>query len=144
MSMTVVGVCGRSPNPITSAGHNLEDAGTCGLANVGDLIVSDATIGPLADNGGPNQTHALLPGSPAIDAGGNAGCPAADQRGAPRGDNDRSFVCDIGAYERQGPLATTPSPSPTPFGTTPSSTQPALAPAQLPGTGSGRLPPQAR
>ena len=31
-------------------------------------------LGPLADNGGPTQTHALLPGSPAIDAGNPAGC----------------------------------------------------------------------
>ncbi len=59
----------------------------------------DPKLGALADNGGPTQTHALLTGSPAIDAGnpatpgsGGSACPAADQRGLARN-------CDIGAYE---------------------------------------------
>lgn len=52
----------------------------------------DPLLGPLADNGGPAPTHALLKSSPAVDAGG-LGCPVADQRGAPRS------ACDIGAYE---------------------------------------------
>ena len=49
----------------------------------------DPRLGPLADNGGPTMTHALLPGSPAIDAGdpaavaGVGGVPLFDQRGAP-------------------------------------------------------------
>ena len=40
-------------------------------------------LGPLQDNGGPTFTHALLPGSPAIDAGRSVGL-TTDQRGAPR------------------------------------------------------------
>jgi hypothetical protein len=48
----------------------------------------------LADNGGPTLTHALLPGSSAIDAAGNCSL-AADQRGRPRDDG----ACDSGAYE---------------------------------------------
>ena len=46
-------------------------------------------LGPLTDNGGPTMTHALLPGSPAINAGDPAavagvdGVPVHDQRGAP-------------------------------------------------------------
>ena len=61
---------------------------------------------PLASNGGPTLTHALLPGSLAID-GGNFTCPATDQRGQPRpadGDGDGGARCDIGAFEQQTPL----------------------------------------
>ena len=57
----------------------------------GDLVGVSANIGPLADNGGPTPTHALLRGSPAIDAGDPAGCLDAaivplmvDQRGSAR------------------------------------------------------------
>ncbi len=64
-------------------------------------------LGPLANNGGPTQTHALLAGSPAIDAGnpatpgsgGNA-CEATDQRGYAR---PAGLACDIGAYEFGAP-----------------------------------------
>jgi hypothetical protein len=56
-----------------------------------------ARLGPLAHNGGPTQTIALLAGSPAIAAGTSAGAPAADQRGVARG----SPPC-IGAYEFVG------------------------------------------
>jgi hypothetical protein len=47
----------------------------------------------------------LTTGSPAVDAGDNFGCPAADQRGEPRptdGDSNSTIVCDIGAYEAGG------------------------------------------
>jgi Big-like domain-containing protein len=45
-------------------------------------IQSDPLLGPLEDNGGPTLTHALLPGSPAIDTGNNAALLNWDQRGA--------------------------------------------------------------
>ncbi|MEP6896755.1 MAG: choice-of-anchor Q domain-containing protein, partial [Chloroflexota bacterium] len=61
-----------------------------------DLVVWDALIGPLVDNGGPTLTHALLPGSPAIDAGDDAACSAVDQRGIAR---PQGAHCDIGSYE---------------------------------------------
>ena len=82
-------------------------------------------LGPLADNGGPTRTHALLAGSPAIDTA--AGCPppAADQRGVAR---PRGTACDIGAYEFQ-PAAATPTPSPSP------APSPTATPASLPETG---------
>ena len=51
-------------------------------------------LGPLADNGGPTLTHALLAGSPAIDAADTAVCPATDQRGVAR-----DAACDVGAFE---------------------------------------------
>jgi predicted outer membrane repeat protein len=53
-------------------------------------------LGPLKNNGGPTKTHALLPGSPAINAVVQACTPAADQRGSPR-----VGACDIGAFEVQ-------------------------------------------
>ena len=45
---------------------------------------TDPKLGPLANNGGPTLTMALLPGSPAIDAGNTSLAPATDQRGFPR------------------------------------------------------------
>jgi CSLREA domain-containing protein len=68
--------------------------------------VSDAALnlGPLANNGGPTQTHALLFPSVAIDAGNNADAPPTDQRNVGRpqdGDGNGTKVADIGAYERK-------------------------------------------
>ncbi len=73
----------------------------------------DAKVKPLADYGGSTFTHALLDGSPAIDAGDPAGCSdgtnalSTDQRGAPRAVDGASGTarCDIGAYELNRPLA---------------------------------------
>jgi hypothetical protein len=65
----------------------------------------DPLLGPLADNGGPTLTHALLPGSPAIDGGDATSCLSTDQRFLDRpvdGDGDGMAVCDIGAFEFQG------------------------------------------
>ncbi len=68
-------------------------------------------LGALTNNGGPTRTHALLPGSPAID-GKTLGtsstffdCQSIDQRGEARpsdGDANGTAICDIGAFERQG------------------------------------------
>ncbi len=55
--------CGGTPFGI--AGDNISDDATC---PAGVTTVTDAMLGPLADNGGETQTQALLPGSPAIDA----------------------------------------------------------------------------
>ena len=55
----------------TSQGGNIESLGdTCGFTDPTDLVnvtAADLNLGPLADNGGPTMTHALLPGSVAID-----------------------------------------------------------------------------
>src|SRR5439155_18199838 len=60
----------------------------------------DPKLGPLQNNGGPTLTMALLPGSPAIDAGDNTNAPPYDQRGPgfPRIVNGK---IDIGAFEVQ-------------------------------------------
>jgi hypothetical protein len=80
---------------LISGGHNLIQDDTCNPV-ASDLIGVDALLGSLADNGGPTQTHALLAGSPAIDAGDDSVCPATDQRGVAR---PQGGACDIGAYE---------------------------------------------
>lgn len=76
-----------------------------------NLVAADAKIGPLAGNGGPTPTHALLVGSPAIGAGGSAPpdqCPATDQNG-----NGRSAgACDIGAVQYVAPVVLPPPPPP--------------------------------
>lgn len=61
-----------------------------------NIITADPLLGPLADNGGFNMTHALGAGSSAIDAGDMTVCPATDQRGVAR---PIGGGCDIGAYE---------------------------------------------
>lgn len=82
---------------VVSGGHNIVQDDSCN-PTASDTIVWDALIAPLADNGGPTLTHALLPGSPALDAGDDAACSATDQRGVAR---PQGAHCDIGAYEAQ-------------------------------------------
>ena len=98
----------------TSLGNNLDSDNSCNLTEPTDLPNTDPLLGPLQANGGPTFTHALLPGSPAIDAGnpatpgsgGNA-CESTDQRGAAR---PQGSACDIGAYEFLGAIPATPIP----------------------------------
>ena len=96
---------------VTSKGHNLDSGTSCGLSGPGDIVSQDPGLGPLQDNGGRTPTHALLAGSPAIDAGGtDCPPPATDQRGVDRpadGNEDGVAACDIGAYE-VGPPAPPP------------------------------------
>jgi uncharacterized repeat protein (TIGR01451 family) len=89
---------------------------TSGGATNNQVGVSDARLGPLANNGGPTKTHALLPGSAALDAGDNAlvvnppfsGPPFTDQRGTgfarivdADDTPDTTATVDIGAFEAQ-------------------------------------------
>ena len=94
---------GAANNSFHSFGHNLigggNGSGAFDLAS--DQVIGaagDPRLGPLADNGGPTPTHALLFGSPAME-GGNPSVsnpPSLDQRGS-----DRIVgTIDIGAFER--------------------------------------------
>ena len=101
---------------ITSLGYNLSsDDGGGYLTGPGDQINTDPLLGPLQNNGGPTFTHALLPGSPAIDAGDPNFTPPPfnDQRGCPF---DRVFNgrIDIGSFETQPPRRACPTPRPRP------------------------------
>ncbi|MEU1464480.1 choice-of-anchor Q domain-containing protein [Streptomyces sp. NPDC005727] len=79
---------------IESRGNNLDSGNHCHLTAEGDLPSRDPHLAPLGENGGPTDTVALLPGSPALDGG--ADCPSADQRGVLR---PQGPACDIGAFE---------------------------------------------
>ena len=96
-------------------GYNVcSDNGSGFLNGPGDQINTDPMLGPLQDNGGPTFTHALLPGSPAIDAGDPNFTPPPDydQRGPGfvRVFNGR---IDVGSFEVQP----TPTPTLTPTAT---------------------------
>jgi len=79
--------------------HNLIFAAR-GTLPTDTITGSCPLLGPLRDNGGPTQTHALLSRSPAIDKGANPAGFASDQRGAPFARISGSLA-DIGAYEVQ-------------------------------------------
>lgn len=81
---------------IGGVGGNLIMVTQSGTGVPADTITLDPNLGPLQDNGGPTLTHALLPGSPAIDKGNNPANLASDQRGVPRVENGKA---DIGAVE---------------------------------------------
>lgn len=92
---------------VTSNGHNLLGVATeaTGFSGTGDQTGANPLLAALANNGGPTQTMALTPGSPAIDAGVAAGA-TTDQRGMPRTFDDAgvpngvgSDGTDIGAFE---------------------------------------------
>ena len=94
---------GGLTSPFVSTGYNLENLDTCNFDLPTDHPNTGPLLGALANNGGPTETHALLVGSPAIDAGDNSTCAATpvsgiDQRGVSR---PQGVVCDIGAYEYQ-------------------------------------------
>ena len=84
---------------VSSGDHNLvEDPGGA-LSGSNNITSIDPSLGPLAYNGGPTKTHALLPGSPAIDAGGPTAL-ITDQRGTGF-DRVVGGTADIGAFEVQ-------------------------------------------
>jgi len=80
---------------IITTGSNIDSGSSCHFIAGPDMPNTDPLLGPLADNGGYTETMALLPGSPAIDAG-IICMVGTDQRGVAR---PIGLGCDIGAYE---------------------------------------------
>lgn len=82
--------------PVDSGGNNLfdDDGGGLVAPGAGDLFNADAALQPLANNGGPTETHALASTSDAIDVGETN--LSTDQRGFFR---PAGSAPDIGAYE---------------------------------------------
>ena len=85
----------RSSAPLTTS-YNLVADGVCVLNGPGNQFVENAQLDRLANNGGPTNTHALRPGSPAIDNGGDECEEDVDQRGLLR---PQGAGCDVGALE---------------------------------------------
>lgn len=94
---------GDCADPVAAASDSVDSGTTCGLNHSG----VDPRLGPLAANGGLTETHALLPGSPAIDVATPPGPLLPDQRGVPR---PQGAGVDAGAYEA------VPEPEPEPPG----------------------------
>ena len=84
----------RTVGVIVLSGTNLSNDESCGNG-AGSVVTTNVGIGPLANNGGPTRTHALLLASPGID-GGTSCTESTDQRHVAR---DKGASCDIGAFE---------------------------------------------
>ena len=92
---------------MTFIGLNLSSDASCGTDPA--MLIADPKLGPLANNGGPTRTHALLLGSPAINAG-SLCTETIDQRYVTR---DKGLSCDLGAFEFESfaPLGLTVGPN---------------------------------
>jgi hypothetical protein len=105
----VEGDCANDRSALGSSGYNIESPGdTCGFRQATDQVgvrADDLKLGPLQDNGGPTETHALDAGSIGVDVIPEEDCLDADgeplttdQRGEPR---PVGGMCDVGAFEAQ-------------------------------------------
>ncbi|AKS40565.1 CSLREA domain-containing protein [Wenzhouxiangella marina] len=98
-------ILGTNTADVSASFSLISDTSDSQLVDVGNNVLNQsAQLQPLANNGGPTLTHAILAGSPAIDAGSTSLGPTPyDQRGAPFarliGD-----AMDMGAYEQQTPV----------------------------------------
>jgi Right handed beta helix region/Ser-Thr-rich glycosyl-phosphatidyl-inositol-anchored membrane family/Fibronectin type III domain len=141
------GDCINSGTLNSGSTNNLVEDGSCPAAL---SLSGNPQLGPLANNGGPTQTFALLANSPAIDAGSDTLCTSTDQRGVSR---PQGAHCDIGAYEFVGnaqtntptptnTLTVTPTYTPTftPAYTPTASTTPTIAPTNTPTNTSAPTP----
>jgi len=106
---------------LTSLGYNIigpngVPAWTSATGDQVNITAAQVALGPLANNGGPTPTHALLPGSVAIDKGHSSGT-TSDQRGFTRPCDDAGIAnatggdgSDVGAFEVQGTCVTPNTP----------------------------------
>ena len=90
----------------TPGGYNIDDGDSCGFQSYyGDQVNTDPLLGSLQDNGGPTQTQAILPTSPAYHQVPDSSCLATDQRGESRPQPSASSFCDVGAFEYSVPTS---------------------------------------
>lgn len=96
LSSNMDGNCAGTP--VNSIGHNIDDGDSCAMVEGSDLPNTDPMLEPLAGGTSFLSTHALQPGSPAIDSADPDRCSGTDQRGVirPQGVN-----CDRGAHEQE-------------------------------------------
>ncbi|WP_338874748.1 putative Ig domain-containing protein [Spirosoma sp. SC4-14] len=88
---------GSGTKTILSQGNNICTDASLTPTSSGDLINTNPLLSSLGNYGGTTLTHALLPGSPAINAGSSSGAPSTDQRGVAR-----VGATDIGSFESRG------------------------------------------
>jgi hypothetical protein len=88
----------RGAGSTLTGSHNLIVSSNLGLS---DTLTGNPRLAPLANHGGETRTHALLPLSPAINAGNNVSGSLYDQRGLGFAREVPTGAADIGAYERQ-------------------------------------------
>jgi hypothetical protein len=94
----LAGLAGNCIGTVGNGGHNIDDGTSCGFGSTnGSMSNTDPLLSPLGNFGGPTQTVALLPNSPALDAG--SACASPDQRAINR---PQGTACDIGAFESRG------------------------------------------
>ena len=86
-----------SPTILSEGGNLADDGGSGFLVHLTDQINKNPILADLGQYGGQTPTHALLPGSPAINGGISTNAPVADQRGV-----TRVGLPDIGAFESRG------------------------------------------
>jgi hypothetical protein len=97
------GACGGPGLAAVTSHHNVVSDESCGFKNEGDRVGVDPQLAGLDDYGGPTPTHALLPASPAVNAG--SSCAKTDQRGVLR-PQPAGGLCDAGAFEYRAPMLT--------------------------------------
>lgn len=98
-------LAGPPPSEISGDFNLATDTSCRGAAD----NIPDAMLGPLAENGGSNQTYPLLPGSPALDAGMPIPGLIVDQRNSQRpldGNGNGTAEFDIGSFEMNAVFVT--------------------------------------